>query len=88
MQVSHDHFGAHAEPSVAVNPRNLLAASMIFQGQARGLAITGDPNLAIDSWSALPAGMWPHRSLRYEQCFPPRTRVDDQYRSAAVRAFS
>jgi hypothetical protein len=41
VQVSHDQFGAHAEPSVAVNPRNprnLLAASQVFQGQARGLA--------------------------------------------------
>jgi hypothetical protein len=41
VQVSHDQFGAHAEPSVAVNPRNprnLLAASMVFQGQAQGLA--------------------------------------------------
>ena len=30
VQVSHDHFGAHAEPAVAVNPRNprnLLAAA-------------------------------------------------------------
>jgi len=25
VQVSHDQFGAHAEPSVAINPRNLLA---------------------------------------------------------------
>jgi hypothetical protein len=41
VQVSHDQFGAHAEPSVAVNPRNpgnLLAASQVFQGRARGLA--------------------------------------------------
>ena len=41
VQVSHDQFGAHAEPAVAVNPRNprnLLAASMVDQGQARGLA--------------------------------------------------
>ena len=41
VQVSHDQFGVHAEPSVAVNPRNprnLLAASMVMQGQARGLA--------------------------------------------------
>jgi len=41
VQVSHDQFGAHAEPAVAVNPRNprnLLAASMVDQGRARGLA--------------------------------------------------
>ena len=41
VQVSHDQFGAHAEPALAVNPRNprnLLAASQVFQGQARGLA--------------------------------------------------
>jgi hypothetical protein len=41
VQVSRDQFGAHAEPSVAVNPRNprnLLAASQVIQGQARGLA--------------------------------------------------
>jgi hypothetical protein len=40
VQVSHDQFGAHAEPAVAANPRNprnLLAAAMVFQGQARGL---------------------------------------------------
>ena len=41
VQVSHDQFGAHAEPSVAVNPRNprnLLAAARVFQGKARDLA--------------------------------------------------
>jgi hypothetical protein len=41
VQVSNDQFGAHVEPSVAANPRNprnLLAASRVFQGQARDLA--------------------------------------------------
>jgi len=41
VQVSHDQFGAHVEPAVAVNPRNprnLLAASRIVQGQALNLA--------------------------------------------------
>jgi hypothetical protein len=41
VQVSHDQFGGHVEPSVAVNPRdprNLLAASRVFQGQGRDLA--------------------------------------------------
>jgi hypothetical protein len=41
VQVSHDQFGAHAEPAVAVNPRdpgNLLAASRVFRGKVRDLA--------------------------------------------------
>ena len=34
VRVSHDQFGAHVEPAVAVNPRNprnLLAASQVFR---------------------------------------------------------
>ena len=41
VQVSHDQFGAHAEPAVAANrtnPNNLLAATMVYQSSARGLA--------------------------------------------------
>jgi hypothetical protein len=41
VQVSHDQYSAHAEPAVAANPKdrnNLLAASMVYQGTARGVA--------------------------------------------------
>jgi hypothetical protein len=41
VQVSDDQFTAHAEPSVATNPRdphNLLAAAMVFRGTGRGVA--------------------------------------------------
>jgi hypothetical protein len=41
VRVSDDQFDAHAEPSVAANPRNprnLVAASMVYQGTERGLA--------------------------------------------------
>ena len=41
VRVSQDQFTAHAEPHVAANPRdprNLLAASMVYRGTARGLA--------------------------------------------------
>jgi hypothetical protein len=41
VQVSHDLFDAHAEPHVAANPRdprNLLAAAMVYSGADRGLA--------------------------------------------------
>ena len=59
VQVSHDRFGAHAEPAVAVNPRNprnLLAASMVFQGRARGLATYAsfDGGLTWQSSGVLP----------------------------------
>ena len=59
VQVSHDQFGAHAEPAVAVNPRNprnLLAASMVFQGRAGGLATYAsfDGGLTWQSSGVLP----------------------------------
>jgi hypothetical protein len=59
VQVSHDQFGAHAEPAVAANPRNprnLLAAAMVFQGQARGLATYAsfDGGVTWQSNGALP----------------------------------
>jgi hypothetical protein len=41
VQVSHDQYSAHEEPAVAANPKdpnNLLAASMVYQGTARGVA--------------------------------------------------
>jgi hypothetical protein len=41
VRVSHDQYSAHAEPAVAANPKdpdNLLAASMVYQGTARGVA--------------------------------------------------
>ena len=59
VRVSHDQFGAHVEPAVAVNPRNprnLLAASQVFRGQARGLAtyVSFDGGLTWQSNGILP----------------------------------
>lgn len=66
VQVSHDRFGAHAEPSVAVNPRNprnLLAASMVIQGQARGLATYASFDGGV-TWRS--NGLLPGAALGYD----------------------
>jgi hypothetical protein len=66
VQVSHDQFGDHAEPSVAVNPRNprnLLAASMVMQGQARGLATYASFDGGV-TWRS--NGLLPGAALGYD----------------------
>ena len=66
VQVSHDQFGAHAEPAVAVNPRNprnLLAASQVFQGQARVLATYASFDGGV-TWHS--NGLLPGAALGYD----------------------
>jgi hypothetical protein len=57
LHVSHDQFSAHTELVVAVNLATLLGRLNGLPGPGTGPSHQ-DANLAIDSWSALPAGMW------------------------------
>ena len=66
VQVSHDQFAAHAEPAVATNPadpKNVLAASMVLQSPARGIATY----VSVDgghTWRS--NGLLPESGLRYD----------------------
>jgi hypothetical protein len=66
MQVSHDQFSEHAEPSMATNPtdsNNLLAASMVLQGPTRGLATYASFD-GGRTWHS--NGLLPGSGLRYD----------------------
>jgi hypothetical protein len=66
LQVSHDHFSDHAEPSMATNPtdpNNLLAASMVLQGPTRGLATYASFD-GGRTWRS--NGLLPGSGLRYD----------------------
>jgi hypothetical protein len=66
LQVSHDRFSEHAEPSMATNPtdpNNLLAASMVLQGPTRGLATYASFD-GGRTWRS--NGLLPGSGLRYD----------------------
>jgi hypothetical protein len=66
LQVSHDQFSEHAEPSMAANPtdpNNLLAASMVLQGPTRGLATYASFDRGR-TWHS--NGLLPGSGLRYD----------------------